>query len=236
MVSYIDLDMPIRGRCREWLRRNVALSFDGVDDYVLVSDSPTLRFGAEHSFEVWLRMKKVASVRIFAKIETDADREVDFHTLTDNTLRIFYQKTGTSIASVDSLTKLEVGKWYQVVGTYDYPGDVEIYVNGAFEAKDTTGDEPYDSTRPLYLGCYQPASGHGALDIALLRIYSRALTAYEVEYNHEHIFEPYSVEGLVAWLPMDEVRGTRCFDVSGYGNHGSIYGAGWVDEVDVRDL
>jgi len=68
-----------------------------------------------------------------------------------------------------------------------------------------------------------------------VRIYNRALSADE-------IYEIYSKgtfikDGLVLYLPFYEGEGNIAHDVSGYGNHGTIYGgASWVVKKALRVL
>ena len=63
--------------------------------------------------------------------------------------------------------------------------------------------------------------------IGFVRIYNRALSDSEIEWNFENPYEPVS-DGLVLWLLMDEGEGDVVYDKSGNGNDGTIYGAEWV--------
>jgi len=60
--------------------------------------------------------------------------------------------------------------------------------------------------------------------IAFIRIYSRALSRSEILHNYRNPNNPIR-DGLVLWLDARNVIGNTWYDLSGYGNNGTIYGA-----------
>ena len=62
-------------------------------------------------------------------------------------------------------------------------------------------------------------------NIALARIYGRALSIQERHYNRLNYHNPIR-NGLRLWLPIDEGAGETIFDKSGLGNHATLLPAG----------
>ena len=60
-----------------------------------------------------------------------------------------------------------------------------------------------------------------------VRIYNRALSAQEIREHHQEIFSDET--GLVGLWHMDEGSGDTVGDSSGQANHGTRYGATWID-------
>jgi len=60
--------------------------------------------------------------------------------------------------------------------------------------------------------------------IAYIRLYNRAPSQSEILHNYRNPNNPVR-SGLVLWLDARNVIGNKWYDLSGYGNHGTIYGA-----------
>jgi hypothetical protein len=110
------------------------------------------------------------------------------------------------------------------------------YLNGELRAERT--DVPVAGVNTVdlhigetYLGAYR-ARGY----IALVRVYSCALTDDEIRWNYNYPWNPVR-SGLVLWLMaypgyVKDVDGDgvlEWIDLSGYGNHGKIYDAQLVE-------
>jgi len=124
---------------------------------------------------------------------------------------------------------LSLNTWYHVAGVYNSSnGFMGLYINGALNNSRTrTGTPTLGYFSVVNVGARPEGTCffYGLIDE--VRIYNRALTADE-------IYEIYSKgtfikDGLVLYLPFYEGEGNIVHDVSGYGNHGTIYGgAMWV--------
>ena len=132
--------------------------------------------------------------------------------------------------------------WHHLVGVYDpslSSDNVKLYVNGkqTGQTSDFTG-KISTTTNPLYVGRVSNQYFSGI--IAHVSIYNRALSSSEIKYLYHNPFDPIDPEHLVLWLnPAGiDVANSKWWDLSGKGNHGTIYGATEVklveDEVIVK--
>jgi len=86
--------------------------------------------------------------------------------------------------------------------------------------------------RQLVLGANVLGSENMKLMQAQILVYSRALSPEEILWNYMYPDNPIR-NGLVLWLHWDSIDVSRgiWYDKSGYGNHGTIYGATLVQIV-----
>jgi hypothetical protein len=175
-----------------------ALSFDGIDDYVMIPDSQNLRV-QNFTLEAWVYMTVRPyqaghpghpHVCIVNKLHyynnpapTGYKLDFEYPSATDDTLVV---TVGDGVAQrflvqYNSINDLTLNQWHQIVGTYD-GSTAKIYIDGQLKA---TGQGSYrishDSTplcfsrevsQPIYDGF------NGIIDNVL--IYNRALSAEEV--------------------------------------------------------
>ncbi|KPJ57232.1 hypothetical protein AMJ49_01310 [Parcubacteria bacterium DG_74_2] len=203
-----------------------ALKFDGVNDYVEVPDSPSLKISTgELTVEAWVNLNNIPSNRgiIVAKygqsrwsLHYDGEgwgREFGFYL---NNV-IILQETGIP----------EWGQWYHVAVTFsDADNTAILYVNGVVEDTDTsvTGSLPLDGN--IYIGQIYDGNYKVNGTIDEVRIYGRALNLTEVNEHYQGIYKN-EAELRGVWH-FDEGEGTTIFDSSGKGNNGKIAGPAWV--------
>jgi len=167
-----------------------ALNFDGINDYVSVSDSASLDITSAITIEAWVKPTIIDNHGILMKgALTDSQGVYNLvigPPITNNNV-IFRLNGGTTDGSgqsssiTDMSTRLNV--WTHIVGTYDGIRQ-KVYINGILE-----GNQPYSSSistnnNPLYIGVYYSAlyTFNGSIDE--VRIYNRALSAGEVLNNY----------------------------------------------------
>jgi len=220
-----------------------ALSFDGVDDYVEVPDSPSLK-PEVLTVELWVNIPKYPTTWSNNKMIRKAlgsspytgfwlDIRPDTHQFR------FAASSITTHYSVTARTVPELNKWYHVAGVFD-GSKLYIYVNGALDAAPVSGEyDPYDID--LWIGRFGSAYFNGLIDE--VRIYNYALTPDEIRllYNAGYAarFGPQTDcskdpgscmdYGLVGYWSFDEGSGNVAYDASGNNNHGTlINGPQWT--------
>ena len=162
-----------------------ALSFDGVDDYVEVPDSPSLNIDYG-SFEIWIKFN-----------ELNKDVEQDFFSKQGGSLSGwgFYNpknsnKLGFILVTTEGYTAhyfltATTGVWYHIVGTYDGTRK-RVYVNGEKKLDtEVSGKIVNNPDIHVHIGSYPGGSYpvNGLIDE--VRIYSRALSEDEIRRLYE---------------------------------------------------
>lgn len=169
-------------------KRGKALSFDGVDDYVEVSDSSTLDITGSITIEAWVKADSFpAWARILEKGGYATGTGYGLVLLGDTgKVRFEHNSGGATFEYVDGITVLSAGVWYHVVAVFD-GNAAYIYINGVL---DNSGMWNYNTNSSA---SYNLKIGRGSVDeqdklwdglIDEVRIHNRALSADEVEQSY----------------------------------------------------
>lgn len=141
---------------------------------------------------------------------------------------------GTSLISSSIATPLN--KWYYVGMVYDQTAKtLKAYVNGqvAGTYSNFTRNAPYNNGYGLYYGIgyadgtNQGDGTSGDFKFGALHIYKKPLTQAEVSLNYNETRLKYDIVqgGLMANLINPSSSGTTWTDLSGNGNHATLYGS-----------
>jgi hypothetical protein len=198
------------------------LSFDGVDDYVEVPNW-TSKASEPFTVEIVFRQREGAAGDYYGIL--NAGSWLDYQGFSFDDLRPTPQRFSfidcSTHTKIFTTFNIEYGRWYHVVGRH-YDTIWEIWVDGELDNQVDTGSVGIDWTGTMEIGGAPAVGRYSPIDVALVRIYNRALTETEIKqlYYHKPI-----LDGLVLWLmPQREFVGTW-WDRSGNRNHGKIYGA-----------
>ena len=170
---------------------NNAYSFDGIDDYVDIADSPELNPTDAITVAAWIKPSSAVLEGVYPPIVKKADSSVasgyalEFN---NSTMRFFTVVEETWVYTKEISLAME--KWYLIVGVYD-GSEMVLYVDGNptspnyFSGNITTasnnlniGRDPANPSIRFYSGI-----------IDEVRIYNRALNQSEVTELH-NIPEP----------------------------------------------
>ncbi|MFH1187102.1 MAG: DUF2341 domain-containing protein [Candidatus Levyibacteriota bacterium] len=197
--------------------------FDGIDDYVQVPDSTTLKFGtADFTISGWVK-HAVSLGGIHRGIYTKGSSgtgtgEFSFYIASDtNKLRLIVDG-GSSF--VDGTKTLNDNTWHHVIVERN-GNTVNLYVDGQLDKTQSnffTGLN-FNSASAVKIGL---RDGSRFFDgkIDEVRVYNRALSSGEVSalYNW--------APGPIGYWSFEEGSGGTASDKSGYGNNGTWNGSG----------
>ena len=215
-----------------------AVYFDGVDDYVRISlpssltgsASFTVMFCLSFYFQprriwvLWYGTPGKYTVVHFL-INPDGLTQFGFFDGVQNSISVKpYEKVFTFYATrYDNISSL-----------------LESFINGNKVDSDTVTTTPNVQPGYIYIGCPAPTFRESYLKgyIAQVLIYTRTLSDSEIQWNYQYPDNPVR-NGLVLWLQahpdyVKDIDGDgvlEWIDLSGFGNHGKIYGAQLVQLI-----
>jgi glucose/arabinose dehydrogenase len=167
-----------------------ALSFDGADDYVDLSDPPALRMTGSMTISAWINSSSfpfddaaIVSRRAADQTGFQLDTTVD-----QGPRGIGFKLTSSAGANMMryGATAMQANSWYHIAGVYDAAArTMNVYLNGVLDngalVGTITSSQQY-STEHVDIGRRAGSSGFefaGRVDD--VRIYNRALTALEIQ-------------------------------------------------------
>ena len=163
---------------------NASLNFDGVDDYVGISNHSSLQLTNNFSISLWFKPSNLTQSNKYL-----LGKNNDYAILweyTDNTINLYTNgQTGTSPQAVSAMT-INDTNWHHI--TYSYDGTtLKSFLDGKNSSTNTISFSCRTTTSPLTIGAANntPAAViAGQLDD--VRIYNYALTATQVQtlYNN----------------------------------------------------
>ncbi len=204
----------------------IALDFDGTNDWISVLDSSSLNFNEEVTISSWIKTTNPEDNQgyIAAKLTGGWGWNTGYG-LTSYWAGFILARggsSGTNYVDTGSNTSYWDGDWHHVVGTGKSNDKVKLYVDGII---DREKNFPYSMTvnsANLIIGG-QPGWALFGGKLKDVRIYNRALSAEEVE----QLYKGYDIRnGLVGHWPLNEAEGETAYDRSGNDNHGTLLPAG----------
>jgi hypothetical protein len=159
-----------------------ALQFDGVNDWVTVNDSASLALSTGMTLEAWVYPTALTAGGKTAIMKEGSGTEVySLYAQEDGTVPVSYINDG-SYVSVSGPNQLPLNQWSHLVTTYD--GQYQrIYVAGKEVANSKQSNPVQQSTGALHIGGNSLWGEFFEGYIDEVRIYNRALTVTEVNYN-----------------------------------------------------
>ncbi len=208
-----------------------AVSFDGVDDYIIESGTTQYKFTSHFSFGGWFKSTGDEDNRVVAGFDSgSADR---YNLVIDNAgaegLGCNVRLTGGLITASLGVT-VATNSWYHLYCVYDDSLKVvTLYVNGAKLAISSVGSGSItDGGSGLQKFAIGRSNGStytwwaGIIDE--VRMYSRALSPEEVAKLYKSTAPDNPDTSLKGYWSFNgpDVSGTTAFDRSGVGNNGTL--------------
>jgi len=160
--------------------RGTALSFDGVDDFVSVPHSASLNITGAITIGVWV--KRTGTPSAFAGIvaKENTDLGVGYGIIYAGTANPAYRSRIGGLWRSLIFAEFPLNTWRYVVATYD-GSFMRVYLDGIFSVSQAASGSIATNTFPLSIGRQERAGSFFAGLIDDVRIYSRALTASEIQ-------------------------------------------------------
>jgi hypothetical protein len=156
-----------------------ALSFNGVNNMVVISDSNSLDLTSGMTLEAWIMPAVFQS-----GWRTIIQKEVDTYLLHASSNTALMPATGAtfggSVPTIYSPSTIAVGQWVHLAGTYD-GSQIRLYINGTQVASTARTGLIAVNNLPMRIGGNSPYGEffNGLIDE--VRVYNRALSAAEIQ-------------------------------------------------------
>ncbi len=129
-------------------RFSTALTFDGINDFINVSDSSSLNLTTAYAIEAWININSLLSSSIL-----DKDNGYAITLSSSGILSVWHNGT-----IINSTSALSVNAWYHIAATYN-GNAIKLYINGAENASSTGTISGLSQTaRNLYIGANNSAN------------------------------------------------------------------------------
>ncbi len=162
-----------------------AYEFDGVDDFIDVSDDDTLDLNVSFTLSAWVNAKEepISNTGLIDKYQNDGNQRSWRWTLSQNEINIVLAQIGSSgdtDRSFNNCGITEFNKWTHLAVTKDVAA-ISYYKNGVFcDTDTTTSDTLFKTSEDVFIGFERQNEVYFNGSIDEVRIYNRSLSAEEV--------------------------------------------------------
>nr|NQU93638.1 Omp28-related outer membrane protein [Bacteroidota bacterium] len=203
---------------------NLALDYDGYDDYVEMTNESAFDLVNAITIEAWIKPANLSgSQGLLSKNFGNNAHPYQIRLVDDEILFGFYSNTIGWNPVTTSSANLQVGEWAHIACTYNM-SQVKIYVNGVQKALAYKSFEIPQNNMPFELGRSKDLSYEyyaGRMDE--VKIWDIALDQETITENMCSNLEGLPNENLVAYYKFNECGGTLLTDVQN-GNDGILTG------------
>jgi glucose/arabinose dehydrogenase len=161
-------------------RNGGALSFDGVNDMVTVTDTPALDLTSAMTLEAWVRPTSANGWRTVALKEQPGNLVYALYGNHNGQRPSANLWLGAAEVEARGAGRLTTGVWTHLAATYDGAA-IRVYVNGALSGSTSTSGAIAVSSGAFRIGGNAVWSEFFAGLIDDLRLYNRALSATEIQ-------------------------------------------------------
>lgn len=190
-----------------------ALSFDGLDDMIVVPHSSSLSL-EKFTIEAWIKRyqnREFGEPILVKRYETSWMDNYGMYISPDGIVGAScYSPDIWSWFGVGSRRNISAGEWYHIAATYNRTA-FKIYINGELDNSVSIQYRPYQNNYPLVIGratvgdpcLFRPEapSFYGIIDE--IAIYNRALSAEEIQQHYQNGLNGLGYEELVVPATID---------------------------------
>lgn len=216
------------------------LSFDGIDgnNNITVLDNTALDLNNTFTINSWFKTDENSSTgiqQIVNKYNAVGDLRsyalglVDVSGVQKIQLAISPDGNSTSGLVVNSISNIEIGKWYHVSATSD-GSNIRIYINGILDNTVAYTQGLFKNNVNLKIGASISNIEAFNGEISELSIWNQALSELEIQKNMYSSLKG-DETGLIGYWPLNESTGNISYDRSINSNDGNITGATWVNSA-----
>jgi hypothetical protein len=210
------------------------IKLDGVDDYVDCGNP--LTFTGSFTLNYWFKTTNTDSIRVINGMYNGSGADWWVGMLTNNKFNFSFGSPSKS--DISSSMTVNDGVWRYASCVYDKNiNSIFLYINGSLQS--TSNTIPSTVTQPggtVAIGRFGSNGGfQWPGSIGRYQIYNRALSAAEIENLYNADLPTYQSssdlmvnQGLTLYLDATNPNcypgsGTAIYDLSGYGNNGTLY-------------
>jgi hypothetical protein len=214
------------------IARGASLSFDGVDDLVLIrDDDDALRMSDAFTIEAWIHPTGPGSDPVNGGVIVNKEGEYAIARFPDGTIRwAVAAEDPPVVVWINTGVVAPVDEWTHVAVTFD-EGRITTYVNGsAVHSRTVVGQigDYYPDLNDFQIGGRQFSNQDFKGKIDEVRVWRRGLSEVEIQMQLRKSLTG-NEQGLVGYWPFDEGAGAISSDIAG-GDHPALLG---VDDTGV---
>ncbi|MBL7014718.1 MAG: T9SS type A sorting domain-containing protein [Candidatus Marinimicrobia bacterium] len=214
-----------------------SLSFDGVDDYVIINSSPELSGLSQFTLNLWLLKPSNSNVSNVESIvnkfgsggQNGSNYEFDFYGEWQNSISMGIKTTENNTFTVGIPgSSLQLDQWQNVAITYD--GEyMKSYLDGQLMNTTSAYGTLLTTSEPINIGRYF-GGYYFEGNIDEISFWNVALAESQIQ-SYMTTSPAVGETGLVAYWNFNEGSGATASDATSNGNDGTIYGATWSTDV-----
>jgi beta-lactam-binding protein with PASTA domain/PKD repeat protein len=157
-----------------------ALSFNGSSSWVAINHVPSMNLARGMTLEAWVYPTTATGWRTIIMKETSSSLAFALYGNDNASRSAIYVNTGGSDVAANGTSQLPLNTWTHLAATFD-GSSLRLYVNGSLIRTQSVSGSIISSTGPLRIGGNAIWNEFFAGRIDEVRIYSRALTASEIQ-------------------------------------------------------
>jgi hypothetical protein len=234
--AYAQVSGPFDGNTPNMAYCSVAgdacLSFDGVDDFVNLGDSPSLRLSGNIAVMAWVKLRPGSENRYMGIVGKMASARGFVLARHLSNKFVFWTGDGFGWTGLHSAETYTDSEWHHVTGMLK-DGQSHVFVDGMLQKRDGSGLTIRDSGAYAHVGKqYSNVNDRyfsGLVDD--VRFYNRGLSDQDVVVAMTSPAQA-GAPGLAGYWRFDDLQGQGVTDASGNGNHGFLGDTPALDSAD----